>query len=430
MPKYEANWDSINSRPVPAWFEDAKFGIFIHWGLYSVPAFCRRTDYAEWYQQQLQTQKMQDVVEFHNRTYGEKFKYVDFVQDFKAELFDAKEWVTLFERAGAKYLNITSKHHDGFCLFQTEHAWNWNSVDVGPHRDFCMELRDACEGSDVKFGVYHSLYEWYHPLYMQDPERFALEHLIPMMKDMIERYQPNTLFTDGEWEQPSEVWHSTEFLAWLYNESSVKDFIVPNDRWGKETRSEQKGGNLTTEYSWQSYLEEHPNLQKPFEECRGIGHSFGFNRMETSEDYLTAQELVELFITLVAAGGNLLLNVGPAADGSIPALMQERLLQMGDWLRVNGEGIYASRKYKNSTQDGVWYTQQGGHVYVFLKQFPFGTMVLNDLPYDASFAPKLLGYKGVGNPVELRNIDGKTALQFAPFSPDDLDAQWVYGIKL
>ncbi|MCL2495380.1 MAG: alpha-L-fucosidase [Oscillospiraceae bacterium] len=426
---YQPTWESINSRPVPAWFEDAKFGVFIHWGLYSVPAFSRRDQYAEWYAKHLDG-KNPEVLAFHHRVYGEKFAYADFVRDFKAELFDAEEWVSLFERAGAKYLNLTSKHHDGFCLFSSPYAKFWNSVDVGPHRDFCFELREACEGSSVKFGVYHSLYEWYHPLYLKDPERFALEHLHPMMVDLIERYQPNTLFTDGEWDQPHEVWHSREFLAWLYNESSVKDFIVPNDRWGKGTREMQLGGNLTTEYSWQSFLEKNPGQTKPFEECRGIGHSFGFNRAETCEDYLTPDELVELLVTLVSAGGNLLLNVGPAADGSIPAIMQERLLQLGDWLRVNGEGIYSSRKYKTSTQDGVWYTQKNNQIYVFLKKFPFGTIVLEDLPCDPAFSPKLLGLRGKGSPVSLVNADGKAALRFEPFPPERLDSQWVYGVRL
>ena len=430
MPTYQPTWESINSRPVPTWFEDAKFGVFIHWGLYSVPAYTRRDWYAEWYQHQLQSQKKPEVLAFHNRVYGENFQYADFVRDFKAELFDAKEWVTLFQRAGARYLNLTSKHHDGFCLFPSPYAKYWNSVDVGPHRDFCGELREACEGSPVKFGLYHSLYEWYHPLYQKDPERFALEHLHPMMKDLIERYQPNTLFTDGEWDDPPEVWHSTEFLVWLYNESSVRDFIVPNDRWGKGTREKQLGGNLTTEYSWQDFLKKNPGGTKPFEECRGIGHSFGFNRAETCEDYLAPGELVELLVTLVAAGGNLLLNVGPAADGTIPAIMQERLLQVGDWLHVHGEGIYGSRKFKASAQPGVWYTQKDGRIYVFMKRFPFGTVVLGDLPYDPSYAPALLGWKGEGSPVTLVNADGKAALRFEPFPPEALDAQWVYCVQL
>ena len=115
-------------------------------------------------------------------------------------------------------------------MYDSSYAWKWNSVDVGPHRDFAMELKEALVGMDVRFGVYHSLYEWDHPLYVRDPERYSVEHLLPMMKELIEKYQPATLFTDGEWEHPSSVWHAEEFLQWLYNESSVRDFIVPNDR--------------------------------------------------------------------------------------------------------------------------------------------------------------------------------------------------------
>ena len=425
---YTPTWESLNTRPVPTWFEDAKFGIFIHWGLYSVPAFSRRDWYAEWYQAQLELQNHEEIIAFHKRVYGERFRYADFVPHFKAELFNAHEWVKLFERAGARYMNLTSKHHDGFCLYPTRLAPNWNSFDVGPRRDFCAELRDACEGTSVRFGVYHSLMEWLHPLYQKDPAVFAIQHLHPMLKELIERYQPHTLFTDGEWDHPSETWHATKFLAWLYNESSVRDFIVPNDRWGKETRKLALGGNSTTEYG---HIEvEGENYQKPFEECRGIGRSFGFNRAELAEDYLPATELIGMLVDLVSRGGNFLLNVGPAADGSIPALQQERLLDIGAWLQVNGAGIYGSRKGIKSTQAGVRYTQQGSDTYVFLERFPFGTVVLEDLPYDPAMQPTLLGWQGEGSPVELIHANGKTALRFVPFPPEALESKCWYGIKL
>ena len=281
---YENNWQSLNSRPIPKWFGDAKFGIFIHWGLYSVPAYTGRGEYAEWYMQQIRNPEHPSR-KFHDRVYGPGAKYEDFVGGFKAELFDANEWAKLFKKAGAKYINLVSKHHDGFCLYPSAYAWNWNSWDVGPHRDFCMELRDAMEGTGVKFGVYHSVYEWFHPLYLRNPEEYALQHLHPMLKELIERYQPWTLFTDGEWDHPSETWHSTEFLTWLYNESSVRDFIVPNDRWGRETRG-HLGGNFTTEYGYISGNQKIEDiiLDRPFEECRGIGKSFGLNRIETTDD--------------------------------------------------------------------------------------------------------------------------------------------------
>lgn len=424
---YENNWESLNARPVPQWFEDAKFGIFIHWGLYSVPAYTRNGDYAEWYWKQLEDPST-EAYAFHKRVYGDKAQYEDFVHGFTAELFDAKKWAQIFEKSGAKYINLVSKHHDGFCLYKSEYAWNWNSVDVGPHRDFLQELKDAMEGTGVRFGVYHSVYEWFHPLYLKNPEEYALKHLHPMLKELIEKYQPNTLFTDGEWDQPDSVWHSTEFLQWLYNESSVKDVIVPNDRWGKGTRG-HLGGNFTTEYGFieQNIRIEDVELDRPFEECRGIGKSFGFNRNEGAEDYLSAKELIEMLCDLVSKGGNFLLNIGPAADGTIPAIMEERLLQMGDWLRVNGEAIYGTRIYSKSHQDGVYYTRKGDDVYAILNRFPFGAQRLDLVDYDPQIKAELLGSNAK---IEVRNAGGKAELVFPAIDPETVDSHWLYALKL
>lgn len=424
---YKNNWESLNARPIPSWFEDAKFGIFIHWGLYSVPAYAPRGSYAEWYGYNMHNED-NPTYKFHLEQYGENVKYADFVKDFKAELFDAQQWVELFENAGAKYINIVSKHHDGFCMYQSDYAWNWNSVDVGPHKDFCAELKAACDKTDVKFGAYHSVYEWYHPLYLKDPEQYAVEHLIPMLKEFIEKYQPHTLFTDGEWEHESAVWHSTDFLTWLYNESSVKDFIVPNDRWGKETRG-RLGGNFTSEYGMIEGGRSIEELEdkRVFEECRGIGASFGFNRIEDLGSYASAEDLIEMLVDLVSAGGNFLLNVGPAADGTIPVIMQERLLQIGEWLELNGEGIYASRKYKKSTQKEVCYTKRDGHIYAFLKRFPAGEVVLNDVDFSEDMKVSLLG---APEKIETANENGRLKLIIPTLNPDKIKAEYIYVFKL
>ena len=179
-----------------------------------------------------------------------------------------------------------------------------------------------------------------------------------MLKELIETYHPATLFTDGEWDHPSSVWHSTDFLQWLYNDSSVRDFTVPNDRWGKETRG-RLGGNFTTEYG---IIDNGRTIdeceERVFEECRGMGHSFGLNRNERAEDYLSANELIWMLCDLVSKGGNLLLNVGPSAAGKIPPLMEERLLQMGRWLSVNGDAIYGTRKGPATTEEAVRYTKK------------------------------------------------------------------------
>jgi len=424
---YENNWQSLNTRPVPKWFGEAKFGIFIHWGLYSVPGYTGKGQYAEWYRQQLNDPN-HPARAFHDRVYGGK-KYEDFVSGFTAELFDADAWARLFQKSGAKYINLVSKHHDGFCLYPSAYAWNWNSWDVGPHRDFCMELRQAMEGTGVKFGVYHSVYEWVHPLYLENPERYALEHLHPMLKELIERYQPWTLFTDGEWEHPSETWHSTEFLTWLYNQSSVRDFIVPNDRWGKETRG-RLGGNFTTEYGYITGTQkiEDVVLDRPFEECRGIGKSFGLNRIETTEDYMSPKECIETLCSLVAKGGNFLLNIGPAADGTIPVIMEERLLQMGQWLQVNGDAIYGTEVYTKASEDGVYYTKKDDKIYAILNRFPYGSVILKNVPYTPYRKAKLLAQPSA--PVVLREWDGVTELIFPSLNPDELSCQWLYAIEL
>ena len=423
---YENDWASLNARRVPQWFADAKFGIFIHWGIYSVPAFTRNGEYAEWYGMQLQ-QDNEFVRDFHRRVYGER-TYADLASDFRAELFDASRWADLFQKAGAKYVNLVSKHHDGYCLFKSSYAPFWNSVDVGPHRDFCRELKDALDKTDVRFGVYHSVYEWWHPLYLKDPERYALEHLHPMLKELIETYEPATLFTDGEWDHPSSAWHATEFLQWLYNESSVREFIVPNDRWGKETRG-RLGGNFTTEYGWvgAGTTIDDVILDRPFEECRGIGRSFGLNRLEGTEDYLGPKELLETLMSLVSKGGNFLLNVGPAADGTIPVIMEERLLQMGRWLRVNGEAVYGSRVFDPKGQEGVYYTQKDGAVYAVLTRFPFADVTLGSVPYAPGLRAELLGCKA---PVQVSDDAGKARLTFARIDPEDMESEWLYTVKV
>ena len=433
---YENNWESLNSRPVPEWFADAKFGIFIHWGLYSVPAYAPVKDYAEWYGYACNIEKPEhpshDKYKAYHKEHYNSRPYYDFINDFTGYRFDAAKWAELFQRAGAKYINFVSKHHDGYCLYETEYAPGLNSVECAPKRDFLMELKNAMEGTGVRFGVYHSVYEWWHPYYLEDPEKYALEHLHPMLKELVEKYQPSTLFTDGEWAHESSVWHSTEFLQWLYNESSVKDFIVPNDRWGKETRG-KLGGNFTTEYGIiDVYLGterriEDVELDRPFEECRGIGCSFGINKEERCENYLSAKELLETLCSLVSKGGNFLLNIGPDADGTIPVIMEERLLQMGDWLRVNGDAIYGTRVYTKKQQEGVYYTKKGEDVYAIINRFPFGSQVLEHVPYSADLKASLLGSDAV---LEVKDNEGRTEIVFPAINPDTLDSNWLYTIRL
>ena len=212
QPRYEANWASIDSRPVPTWFEDAKFGIFIHWGLFSVPAFGPTARdsvavydrYAEWYWQRLldssRTNKTYPIFKkFQNRVYGPTATYQDFANGFKCELFNPTDWAETFKQSGARYVVLTSKHHEGFTLWPSPQAWNWNAVDVGPHRDLAGDLMQAVRAKGLKMGYYYSLYEWFNPLYRQDVAAYVDRHMLPQLKDLVTRYQPDVLWTDGEW---------------------------------------------------------------------------------------------------------------------------------------------------------------------------------------------------------------------------------------
>ncbi len=349
----DPEWQEINARPTPKWWTDAKFGIFIHWGPYSVPAFSHVGRYSEWYWMDLVNPKRgkvhRTVKKFHNETYGEKFTYPDFVPQFTCEFFDPKQWAETFENSGAKYVVLTAKHHDGYCLWPSKEAnksWGrpWNSVETGPGRDLVGELTEAVNKTSVTMGLYFSIYEWFNPLYLAKPELFVDRVLVPQFKDIVKKYGPKVIFVDGEWDHSYKTWRSPEILTWLFNESPVKDDVVINDRWGKGDRHIH-GGYYTTEYG--AGL---PDASKPWEENRGMAHSFGYSRTERFKDYNSSEALTYMLIDIVSRGGNFLLDIGPTADGRIPPLMEERLSDIGEWLKVNGEAIYHTTTHSQSCQ--------------------------------------------------------------------------------
>lgn len=335
----QPNWESIRERGYPQWFGDAKLGIFIHWGLYSVPSYSGPEQYGEWYYRGLMVNDTARV-QFMKKNYGEDFKYEDFDKLFKAELFNPDEWAQLFKDAGAKYVLLVTKHHDGYCLWDSPQKPDFNSVVGGPKRNIVEELTQSVRAQGLKMGFYYSLPEWRNPLhtwYVDSPDsigNYVENYMIPQFKDLIGRYKPSVLFTDGEWLNSAEQWHAEELIAWYYN--TVGPEAIVNDRWG----SGADYGYKTPEYS--SGISD---TTRPWAECRGLGRSFGLNRNEPLSNYLTSEELIQHFAKLVAAGGGMTLNVGPAADGQIPLLQQERLLDLGNWLKINGEAIYGSRPY-------------------------------------------------------------------------------------
>lgn len=432
---YTEDWKSLDARPMPKWFDDAKFGIFIHWGVYSVPAWGAKGTYSEWYWHALRSNSHDGATrKFHERVYGRRFDYMDFAPMFTCELFDANEWAALFKRSGAKYVVPTSKHHDGYCIWPSKEAsasWErpWNSMEVGPKRDLLGELTKAVRDQDMKSGFYYSLYEWYHPWYKKDFEKYRDEHFIPQFKDVVTRYEPDIIFADGEWDHPSEDWHSPELLAWLFNEAACKDNVVINDRWGKKTRSSH-GGYFTTEYGHVGGGKKGLAEGRSWEENRGIGASFGYNRNETIDEYRTTTQLVHLLIDTISRGGNLLLDVGPTADGRIPVIMQDRLIGIGEWLDTNGEAIYGTRKWRVVKEgDSIFYTEKDGIVYAIVTAWPENMLTLQSPEAsDTTVQAHLLGYE---RPLECETTDKGLEIQTPDLTPATLpcDHAWVFKLE-
>lgn len=435
---YLPNWSSIDKRETPEWWKDAKFGIFIHWGPYSVPAYAPVDEvqgiyekYAEHYENRL-LQKNKLFHNHHTKTYGNQFTYQDFAPLFKAEYFNPDSWAQLFKDAGAKYVVLTSKHHDGFCLWPSEYSPKWNSYEIGSRRDLAGELTKAVRDNGLHMGFYYSLLEWNHPLYKKETiNTWVDQHMIPQMKELVCRYEPEIIFSDGEWDYKSDTLKSESFLAWLYNESPVKDVVVVNDRWGKETRS-QHGDYYTTEYDLVHNDKGIGNKSKhPWEESRGIGTSHGFNQFETNKHYFSSKQLIDLLIDKVSNGGNLLLNVGPQANGLIPIVMQERLLAIGKWLNVNGESIYGTTvpqidKEILSNDENISFTQKGNDLYVICKKWPSKELIINGIKNTNNIS--LLGTE--------HNIKSKFRNQKLHINVPTLNIQempcehaWVFKIK-
>lgn len=443
---YKPEWSSLDTRPIPQWFTDAKFGIFIHWGVYSVPAWAPATadigvyaKYAEWYWQRINGGKdpnpqKGDVnkmfIDYHNKVWGKDFKYQDFAPLWKAEQFNPDQWAEVFKNAGAKYVILTSKHHEGFTLWPSDNSWNWNSVDIGPHRDLCGELSKSVKAKGLHMGFYFSLYEWFNPQYKSNPEKYVSEHMLPQLKDLVTKYEPELIYPDGEWDYPSSLWQSENFLAWLYNESSVKNSVVVNDRWGKETRSKH-GGYYSTEYGNVHGDQKANDMSAhPWEEIRGIGTSFGYNRIEDLSHYLSSEALVHMLIKIVSEGGNLCLNIGPTADGLIPVIMQERLLDIGDWLKINGEAIYETSVWKNRPasidEQTVFFTTKGNDLYAVCTKW-------NNKPFTISGLTKAGKVKMLGTTEKVNSnfSGGKLTITPPALNPKNNPSNfaWVYKIE-
>jgi len=358
---YEPNWDSLRTHITPKWFQDAKFGIYTHWGVYSVPA-CGRN--GTWYPYNMYREGTEQY-RYHLKTYGalSKFGYKDFIPMFKGEKFDPDEWAELFKKAGAQFAGPVGEHHDGFTMWDSK-LTEWNAVRMGPKRDVVGELEKAIRANNMRFviALHHAENWWFFPHWKKEldtsdqryaglygplhnldtepgleffdqekPSREFLERWKGKTLEVIDKYQPDMLWFDFGLRGVQEQ-YKKEMLAYYYNKA---------EEWGKE---------VVVTYKWNDLV---PGVAVIDLELGRYGELTYHNWLtDTSVDdqgawsyvqdagYKSVKKLVHNLIDNVSKNGCLLLNVGPKPNGEIPEQAKECLLGIGKWLKVNGEAIY------------------------------------------------------------------------------------------
>ncbi|MFR0355773.1 alpha-L-fucosidase [Streptomyces sediminimaris] len=372
---YRPTETSLAAHQAPYWFDGAKFGIFIHWGVYSVPAWAPvGKQYAEWYWDQMQDPS-NPTYAYHRDTYGADFAYDDFIPRFTAERFDPRAWVELFREAGAQYHVLTSKHHEGFALWDTKVS-DRNAVKLGPRRDLVKELFAASRRytPELHRGLYFSMPEWFNPdnpwmghaprnPYTLEPvpytgytagKDYVKDFQAPQMLELIHGYDPEIIWCDiGGANDSLHV--LAEYFNHAKNRARPIDVTVNN-----------RSGIAFHDFTTPEYTTYDNTVVAKWESSRGLDpFSYGYNRATPDASYMSAEEVVHSLVDIVSKNGNLLLDIGPRADGTIPEVMQSRLRETGAWLAVNGEAIYGTTYWSRMAQlgDDLRFTVRGDEAF-------------------------------------------------------------------
>jgi alpha-L-fucosidase len=441
--RYAPTLESLDSHPLPEWYSGAKLGIFVHWGLYSVPGwaplshpehdfgstdYIRHNPYAEWYLNSMRIPDSPTEV-YHREHFGSDFGYYQFANMFNSESakWSPDKMAEIFRKAGARYVVLTSKHHEGFTL--------WPSTTPNPspflksgqlhsQRDIVGELNTAVIRQGMKMGLYYSGgYDWTFasgPIETNadyeavKPESEAYgEYAFAQIHELINRYHPAILWNDIDWPKTG---HALQVEADFYN--AVPDGVI-DDRFGIA-----HADFISPEYQ---------NLEKinpkKWEECRGLGRSFGYNRAEGEAETIAPSDLIALLVDIVSKNGNLLLDVGPEADGTIPQVQMERLEALGSWLETNGEAIYDTTpwtvpKATSAEGDDLRFTEKGDDLFFTVLGKPKGrTITIREITAgDGSVS--LLGDPGERLTVRSENGNVQVVL------PEGMKAEYAYSFKL
>ncbi|MBN1360660.1 MAG: alpha-L-fucosidase [Sedimentisphaerales bacterium] len=461
--KYEPTWESLSKVNVaPQWFRDAKFGIYFHWGTYSVPAFG-----SEWYPRNMYNVEGREY-RHHVETWGEPnaFGYPDFVPMFKAEKFNADEWVELFVQAGARFAGPVAEHHDGWSMWASK-LTPWNAAERGPQRDLTGELAAAVRKRGLKFiTTFHharnNLWEkpgrdgqlrWtghyefvkrYFPSLLEDPERAIMYGYMPREKfltmwlgklqEVIDNYQPDIMWFDSWLDEIPESLRQ-EYVAYYYNQAT---------RWGKEVVVTRKQNDLPLSVSIEDI--EKGRSDRLTENVWLTDDTISVGSWCYTQDLRIKPTSVVLhsLIDIISKNGVLLLNISPMADGTIPDNQEQVLLEMGEWLRLNGEAVYGTRPWKvygegpsqgRAGQFGgvtdprggykpqdVRFTTKGETLYAISLGWPDATLTIESLKAGSPHYPSEIGsVELIGTDARLawtRTADGLT-IAMPPEKPCD-----------
>ncbi|WP_449463435.1 alpha-L-fucosidase [Tardisphaera miroshnichenkoae] len=453
--KYKADWASLKDYRVPDWYRDAKFGVFIHWGIYSVPAFDN-----EWYPRNMYL-KGQPAYEHHVKTYGpqKEFGYKDFIPNFTAERWDPDEWASTFEEAGARYVVLVAEHHDGFSLWDSEMN-RWNAAKMGPKRDVVKELSEAVRRRGLKFGVsYHRAEHWWYfeggrqmesdvsdPAYQDlygpampsntQPNHQFLEEWLKRAEELVSRYRPSLFYFDWWIENSAFERYLRDFAAFYYNEA---------ESWGEEVVINYKHNAfpegtavLDVERGKLGQIRELP-WQTDTSICYD---TWGYT---TACKLRSSCSIITDLADITSKNGNLLLNVAPRPDGTIPQEQRRVLSEVGGWLKRNGEAIYSTRpwtrccegptrpevgefreKEQRYTERDFRFTSGDESVYVIGLSAPKSRAVVRSLGSNLTDEVKSVSLLGRGELKFEQNDEGL----FVDIPPESADGPYSLKVKM
>lgn len=396
--------------------------------------------------------------DYHDEVWGADFRRDDFLPLLTGENFDAEEYMDLAVESGFKYFVPFTRHHGGWAMWDSEYTKR-NAVEMGPKRDIYREIADAARERGMKLGLYFSVSEWEYPVIVDQPlsqwdpidhlavfqdqlgqipratplasffpsvmdgkisgkipvRDYFADYMIPLFKEAVDNYDPDLLWYDGGWGSPVSVSRTMETSAYFYNQAEGRKEVVINNRAGSTLDEEDLAqvrqlmstgqrdkameiyltGQQLGDYGTPEFTIGDVDIEDKWEVCRSISPAFGYNWQDDQENSQTSEELIKMFVDIVAHNGNLLLVVSPDGTGKLPDIQKDRIIDLGEWLSVNGEGIYSTRPWKIQKKDSQYFTQSkdGAFVYIHCTEWPGKSVQVSGITPKNGATVTMLGHE-------------------------------------